>query len=190
MAKAFSTTQVAQILGVAVGSVANWVDQGQLKAGRTPGGHRRVVREDLIEFLHRQKFPVPPELLPSPPTILIVDDESSVTKWIAAEIKEKCPDLEILEAHNGFAAGEFVGLAKPDVVILDLRMAGMDGFEVCRRIKAKKETKDIAVIAMTAFPSPETEDQILKCGARKYMVKPLDIKVLLEEIEIALKQRK
>ena len=190
MAKAYSTTQVARVLGVAVGSVANWIDQGELKAGRTPGGHRRVVREDLVAFLRQQNFPVPPDLLPSSPKVLIVDDEASVTKLIGAEIAEKRSDIEILEAHNGFAAGEFVGLAKPDVVILDLRMAGMDGFEVCRRIKAKKETKDIAVIAMTAFPSPETEDQIMECGARKYMAKPLDIEALLEEIDVVLQQRK
>ena len=189
MKKALSTSQVARILGVAVGSVANWIDQGQLKAGRTPGGHRRVTAEDLVEFLRRQKLPVPPELAPLPPKVLIVDDEPSVTKLIAAEITEKHPGFEVLEAHDGFAAGELVGSARPDVVILDLRMAGMDGFEVCRRIKARKETRDTTVIAMTAYHSPETEDRILQCGARKYLVKPLDMGVLLEEIEIVLKHR-
>ncbi len=188
MKKALSTSHVARILGVAVGSVANWIDQGQLKAGRTPGGHRRVTTEDLVEFLRRQKLPVPPELAPLSPKVLVVDDEPSVTKLLAAEITEKHPEFEVLEAHDGFAAGELVGSAKPDVVILDLRMAGLDGFEVCRRIKAKKETRDIAVIAMTAYHSSEAEERILQCGARKYLVKPLDMGVLLEEIEIVMEQ--
>ena len=52
--KMLSTSAVARMLGVAVASVSNWIDQGQLKAGRTPGGHRRVKAEDLVDFLKRQ----------------------------------------------------------------------------------------------------------------------------------------
>ena len=54
-----STFAVASLLEVDPGSVVNWVDEGMLKAHRTPGGHRRVAREDLLAFLREHKMPIP-----------------------------------------------------------------------------------------------------------------------------------
>jgi len=185
MRNTLSTVTVAKLLGVAVASISKWIDAGQLKAGRTPGGHRRVAKEDLIAFLRRQELPIPPELQTTP-RILIVDDEQSVTEWVAMEIKAKHPEFEIHQANDGYAAGEIVSSSKPDVVILDLRMPGLDGFEVCQRIKTKEETKAIAIIAMTAHHSQKAENRILECGARAYFKKPLDITALIAEVESSL----
>ena len=63
--KALSTIEVARMLGVAVSSVSKWIDGGKLVAGRTPGGHRRIEKDDFIRFLHQQQFRIPPELQPS-----------------------------------------------------------------------------------------------------------------------------
>lgn len=189
MRKALTTSAVARLLGVAVGSISNWIDQGRLKAGRTPGGHRRIEVDDLIAFLRKQGLRVPPELAPAAAKVLVVDDDQPLTKWLAEEIKEEYPDCEVLVAHDGFAAGEMVGAHKPQAVILDLRMPGMDGYEVCRRIKSNEDTKDTAVIAITAYPSAEAEKSILDCGARAYLTKPLDLELLLKELADALAER-
>ena len=85
-----------------------------------------------------------------------------------------------------FRAGTIVASQQPDVVILDLRMPGMDGYEVCRLIKAQDTTRHAEVLAITAYPSPENEAKILDCGARICLSKPLDIDRLLEEIEVSL----
>ncbi len=188
MAKALSTSKVARLIGAGVISVVNWINQGQLKAGRTPGGHRRVTVEDLIEFLRRHNLPIPPELTPSAPKVLVVDDEPAVREWIRDEIKERHPDYEVKEAKDGFSAGELVGTWKPDVVILDLRMPGMDGLEVCSRIKARDDTRNTDVIAITAYYSPKVKSEILKCGARVCLEKPLSSDVLLAELEAALRR--
>ena len=185
MRNTLSTVTVAKLLGVAVASISKWVDAGELKAGRTPGGHRRVAKEDLIAFLRRQKLPIPPELQTTP-RILVVDDEQSITEWVAQEIKAEHPNFEIFQANDGYAAGEIVASSNPDVVILDLRMPGLDGFEVCHRIKAKEETKTTAIIAITAHHSQKAEHRILESGARAYFKKPLDIDVLIAEVESAL----
>lgn len=182
----FSTSAVAELLGVAVGSVANWIDHNQLKAGRTPGGHRRVTKQDLLAFVQERGLPVPAGLDPQRPRILVVDDETSVAHWVALEVGAQRPDCEVLEAHDGFAAGQIVGSCRPDLVILDLRMPGMDGFEVCRRIKADPQTQHAVVIAMTAFSSAEAEQMILDCGAQACLTKPLELDVLLQEMERAL----
>ena len=190
MASPLSTTDVARLLHVAAGSVANWIDQGRLKAGRTPGGHRRVEADDLVAFLRRQNLPIPPELVSSTVTVLIVDDEEAVARWIADEIAQVHPDYEILQAHDGFSAGELVGSVRPDAVILDLRMPGMDGYEVCRYIKSKEEARDTAIIAITAYHSPEAEERILACGADVLLTKPLDPHRLRSELDEALSRRR
>ncbi|MCD4824996.1 MAG: response regulator [Phycisphaerae bacterium] len=186
MAGNLSTFAIAEMLHVDPGSVANWIDQGLLKAHRTPGGHRRVVVEDLVKFLREHKMPVPPEIGSTPVRILVVDDEEAVAKLIARAIRAQNSDYEVVEAHDGFRAGTMIATIRPDVVILDLRMPGMDGYEVCRMIKAQEATKHAEVIAMTAFPSPESEKRIKECGARVCLAKPLNLDNLLKEVEASL----
>ncbi len=185
--RTLSTSEVARLVGVAAGSVANWVDRGLLKAGRTPGGHRRIYVTDLRGFLRQQNLPMPAELLENDePLILVVDDEPAVAGWLATEIAAVKPTWRVEEAHGGFVAGQLIGSMRPHVVVLDLRMPDLDGFEVCRRIKGDPTTQNTAVIAMTAYPSAEVQETILACGAQVCLAKPLEIEVLLEEIERAV----
>ena len=186
MAKTLSTFAIAKLLYVDPGSVANWIDQGMLIAHRTPGGHRRVATEDLVRFLRDHKMPVPDELDATPTRILVVDDEMPVAHMIAKAIKSAHPEYDVIEANDGFRAGTLIASKQPDIVILDLRMPGMDGYEVCRLIRAQEPTRQTEVLAITAYPSPETEKRILECGARVCMAKPLDIDDLLKEVETSL----
>ena len=181
-----STFTVAEMLGVDPGSVANWIDSGTLKAHRTPGGHRRVATEDLLAFLRDYKMPVPPELQSGPVRVVVVDDEPDITHVIARAIQAAHPDLEVIEANDGFRAGSLVATLKPDVVILDLRMPGMDGFEVCQLIKSQAASRHARVIAITAYPSEENERRILACGAEKCLTKPLDLDEMIDQLAAVL----
>ncbi len=180
--KNLSTFDIAELLEVDPGSVANWIDGGILKAHRTPGGHRRVVVEDLVEFLNEHKMPIPGRLAQSAVRIVVIDDEPEVTKMIARAIKAAEPDYEVVEVHDSFRAGTVVATLKPDVVILDLRMPGIDGFDVCRAIKSQEDTRGTTVIGITAFASEENCQQILDCGAKMCLTKPLDLDELVENI--------
>jgi len=186
MGKNLSTFVIAEMLNVDPGSVANWIDQDLLEAFRTPGGHRRVVAENLLRFLKEYKMPIPDELKRSPVRILVVDDEPAVTRVIATAIKSAHSEYEVVEAHDGFTAGTLVATMKPEIVILDLRMPGMDGYDVCRLIKSQENTRHVVVLAMTAYASPESERRILECGARACLSKPLDMAVLANQIQAAL----
>ena len=75
---------------------------------------------------------------------------------------------------------------QPEVVILDLRMPGMDGVDVCRQIKSQESTKSTEVLAMTAYPSDDNVEEVLKTGARICLNKPLDMDLLIKEIEASL----
>ncbi len=188
MRNTMTTSTVARLLGVAVGSVSRWIDEGQLKAGKTPGGHRRISRGDLVDFLKRQNLPIPDELADRKTGILVVDDEPSVADWLAGEITEMRPDAKLHAAYDGFAAGELVASESPDVVLLDLRMPGMDGFEVCRRIKSRPGGRRVRVIAMTAHHSEEAESAIRDAGADAYLVKPIELDTLADALDDALRE--
>lgn len=186
MKSTYSTSEVAHLLGVAPGSVANWIDRGQIKAGRTPGGHRRIAVKDLQVFVQQQNLPWPDDLPQSEPLVLIVDDEPAVAQYLAMEIAAAEPTWRIQQAYDGFAAGQMVGSLRPQVVILDLRMPDLDGFEVCRRIKSDPATRTTAVIAMSGHAGADAERKILASGAQVCLAKPLDIDLLLQEVHRAL----
>lgn len=174
------------MLGVAVSSVSKWIDEGKLAAGRTPGGHRRIEKDDFIRFLHQQNLRVPEELQALTPKILIVDDEKAFAKWLAEEIGERYPQSEVSVAFDGYSAGEIVGLVRPAIIILDLHMPDIDGFEVCRRIKSNPLISNAAVIAVTADPDPARAERIISIGACACLTKPLEIETLVAEIDKAL----
>jgi CheY-like chemotaxis protein len=186
LAKNLSTFAIAEKLHVDPGSVANWIDQGLLKAHRTPGGHRRVAVEDLVSFLRQHKMPVPDDLGPTKTRVLVVDDEPAVAQLVMRTLQDSNPEFEIEVANDGFHAGTVLATLRPDLVILDLRMPGMDGFEVCKLIKSQEATKHAEVIAMTAYPTPENEQRILACGARVCLAKPLDMERLLAEVSASV----
>ncbi len=186
MKRTLSTTEVAKILGVSVGSVKNWVDKGHLKAGRTPGGHRHVSADNLVVFLDRQGLPIPPELERAAPKVLIVDSDPVLRQWTAQIIGQARPTLDILEAGDGYAAGVLAVKQRPAVVFLDLRMPGLDGCDVCRRIKADEDTRGAAVIALAGDQDEDVRQSILENGARSCLTKPVPVDVLLGALDEAL----
>jgi excisionase family DNA binding protein len=185
----YSTFAVAEMLGVDPGSVVNWIDGGLLKAFRTPGGHRRVSAGDLRAFLAQHNMPVPPEVATEdgPVRVVVVDDEPELAHLVSRAILAEHPDYQVVEAYDGFQAGTVISTHKPHVVILDLKMPGIDGFEVCRMIKTNEATKHATVIGITAYPSAENQDRILNAGAKMCLEKPLDLAELVRHVVEAVK---
>ena len=110
--------------------------------------------------------------------ILIVDDEPSHRLMLFAHLKS---DYDVSEAPDGFLAVEAVKQRFYDLVIMDIRMPGMDGLEALRQIKAI--SPGIVVFIMTAFQSVETAREALRQGASDYIVKPVDAEELLGNID-------
>jgi excisionase family DNA binding protein len=179
MKRTLSTTRVAALLGVSSQTIANWIDQGRLRAGRTPGGHRRVEAQDLMAFLAARGLPIPDELVDRRHTLLVVEDDPQVGPWLVLRLTTARPDLRVLLAQDGFRAGELVARERPETVLLDIYLPGLDGFEVCRRVKSSPETKDTLVIAMSANNTPDVRDTVLQAGAAAFLPKPVDFARLL-----------
>lgn len=162
-------------------TVIKWVNAGKLDAYKTPGGHRRIEKEDLIRFISQYDMPMP-EDLQEVNRVLIVDDDPEFTEMTAAVLR-KIQNIRLDSAKEGFEAGEKVISFRPHVVILDMKLPGIDGFEVCRRIKEREETAGVKVIAVTAYGTPDDKNRILECGADHYFQKPVKAEQLLNTVK-------
>ena len=116
--------------------------------------------------------------------ILAVDDEDSIRELLELQLKRN--GYETLTAADGQAALEQA--AQADLVLLDVMLPGIDGFEVCRRLKADPSTQAIPVIMLTA--KSEEIDKVLglELGADDYMVKPFSVRELLARIKAVLRR--
>lgn len=119
-----------------------------------------------------------------PSTILVVDDMSSNLAVMVGEL-ERQGHVAIV-AQGGEEAIERAAFARPDLILLDVLMPGMDGFETCRRLKAREDTRDIPVIFMTALTDTPQKLAGFAAGAVDYVTKPLDGAEVLARVQTHL----
>lgn len=118
-----------------------------------------------------------------PPLILIVDDEERMRRVITDYLRIKGYDT--MEAGDGVEALELFGRRTPDLVLLDVMMPRMDGWEACRAIHAQSA---VPIIMLTARGQEEDELQGFSLGADEYITKPFSLKILLARIEAVLRR--
>lgn len=167
--------EVAAELMVTPETVRLWVQKGLLDAELTAGGHRRFKRADIELFArNRRSRGARTEI-----RVLIVDDEPQMVQMLAEAFDYSDLPFVTEIANSGFEAGHKVTSFKPDVVLLDLMMPGVDGFDVCQRISQDRSLGDVKVVAMTGYYSTENVERIKRAGAATCLAKPLD----LDEVE-------
>jgi excisionase family DNA binding protein len=171
----YTTFEISQICGVNPVSVQNWVKAKKLKAFQTPGGHRRIRREDLISFMNNFGIPLPTELMQDLPTVMIVDDEVDILDMLESVMKLDNEGVRVIKARSGIEALLAIGESKPNLLILDILMPGMNGYEVCQKLKENPNTQNIRIAAISGDPSPSVRDRILNAGADLFFTKPLEV---------------
>jgi len=177
----FTTLDIGEICEVNPTTVQNWVKEKKLKAYLTPGGHRRVLREDLVSFMREFGMPIPAQLTDDRVSIVIVDDDEGVRNLLTSIIKGRADSIDVWTAESGVEALLLIGECKPDLVILDVMLPGMDGIEVCKKWKANPATSRVRIAAITGAHEPEIRARVLKAGADLFFTKPLDTTKFLEE---------
>lgn len=110
--------------------------------------------------------------------ILVVDDEEDVRRIVAIALKQLPFPAEILTAGNGIEALKAVEAEHPSLVVLDLMMPQMDGFEVCRRLRENVKTAFIPILMLTARGESETRTKAFLVGTDDYLMKPFEINEL------------
>jgi excisionase family DNA binding protein len=170
--QSFSTSEVAKYCHVTADTIRKWAEAGRIHVFKTPGGHRRIRREDLLRFLRENTIPIHEDLDNSGVRILVVDDEKAVISVIRRFLERSQTPFQIEVAMDGYDAGHQVAAFKPDVIFLDLRLPGLDGFEVCRRIKSSPETAHVYVVAMTGYYEGDVANRVIELGATMLLQKP------------------
>lgn len=117
--------------------------------------------------------------------ILIVDDDLNIQKLLTKMLSRYQYQAEA--ASDGFEAGLKVMEFKPDLIILDLFMPRMSGFEMCKRIKKNSATSHIKILIITGYDTQENKNRIMEAGADDYLGKPLKKEIFLKKVEKLLK---
>lgn len=112
-------------------------------------------------------------------TVLIVDDNAQNLELLEVYL-EDLPEARVLTASNGIDALERIERERIDLVLLDIMMPKMSGFEVCKRIKSNPETRDITVIMVTALNETGDVERAAECGTDDFISKPIDRSALVE----------
>ncbi len=113
--------------------------------------------------------------------ILIADDRSEVVELVKVTLEGE--GYQTIDASDGREALEKIGKEKPDLILLDIIMPRMDGFEVLSKVKKDPKTKDIPVIMLTAKGQKIDKEKGGRLGAQGYIIKPFSPSALLKKIE-------
>ena len=185
-----TTYDIAQYAQVTPRTVIQWINDGKLKAYRTPGNHSRVSFEEFLGFLKKYNMPVPKELtepqIALRKSILIVDDDRSMADAIRRLlVRDNLYDLDI--AYDGFEAGEKFAKKVPDLIILDLNMPGVNGYQLTERIRKELKNNVVKILIVSAVSDGENLKRIIGLGADDFLVKPFSSEQLKAKMDILLK---
>ena len=120
-----------------------------------------------------------------PKKILIVDDEADMRVMFSTRLE--ISNFEVIEAVDGEEGLEKAKKEKPDLIVLDLMLPKINGFEVCRMLKFDDAYKDIPIIVLSALGQQSDREKAVQCGADAYFIKPFDLGLLVTKIESLLK---
>jgi excisionase family DNA binding protein len=165
-----------------------WVKSGKLKAYPTPGGHYKIRRNDLETFIRGNMRHLRVSDAFPKKKIMIVDDDPEMRKLLTKILSRD--DYLTETASNGIDAGIKIMQFKPDLIILDLYMPQMDGFDICTRLKKESNHSHIKILILTGYDPEKNRDRIMKAGADAFLAKPVKNKVLLQHVEYLLSEDK
>jgi len=181
-----SPHQVAELLGVSAATVQQWVDKDELEACTTADGHNRFRPDDVERFASSRGLQLSLQK-ESAQRLLIVDDDTQLSSCLSELLQSIDTPLVTEMANDGFSAGLKVRKFKPHTILLDLKMSGLDGLQVCRLLKADPVTRPIKVIVMSGYLTPETKEDALLAGAEACVSKPINMDELMQVLGLRRK---
>jgi excisionase family DNA binding protein len=145
-----STREAADMLGVALRTVQLWVERGSLKAWKTVGGHRRVVRSSVQKLLDERSAAIASGRPAAEFRLLVIEDDPRLRRLYEMDVPAWRPPVKLELARDGFEGLLKAGQFKPDLIISDLQVPGMDGF---RMIEALRQDPSVMadIVVVTAL---------------------------------------
>lgn len=120
-------------------------------------------------------------MAPHKPKIIIVDDDRETRELLALALQME--DFEVTQAANGLRLISTLHVDQPDLILLDVNMSWIDGFELCRAVRKNEDFKDIPVIFISARSSSADVKRGIEAGAADYFTKPVELPTLIARIK-------
>lgn len=195
--KTFCTSaEAAQILGVALRTVQLWSEAGLLQAWKTSGGHRRISRESVQRLLVGQNKRASdrpssapsaalPAAEPTPLNIMVVEDDAALRRLYEIKLRRWPMQPTVTTAGDGYEALIRLGQSKPDLLILDLGMPGMDGFRMLQTVRDTPELSGMSVIVVSGLDAAEIQNRGGVPAGVRVLPKPIpfqELQTLAEQI--------
>jgi excisionase family DNA binding protein len=185
--KVLTTGEAAKYCGVNFRTIIRWIERGELEAYKLPGrGDHRIQVADFVAFLQKNKMPVPDSLQSATTDnnlVLVIEDQPEMAAALRRVLMRHGFEVEV--AKDGFHAGTLLSSLKPVLVTLDLKMPGMDGYQVLEFIRNHKDHADTKVLVISA-ENQEGLDRARALGANAVLPKPFDNDVLIQNVEALL----
>ena len=151
-----STAQAARPLGLSLGAVQQMVESGALAGWKTAGGHRRIRQDSVDALLARARAPAAPVRSSGDRVrVLVVEDDQLLQNIYRETFLTWSLPLDVHLMDHGLDALVEVGREPPDLLIADLRIPGIDGFEMIRRLRDNPLSSDIAIVVVSALGPKE-----------------------------------
>ncbi len=178
----YTTYEVSNFVGVSLPTVVNWIKANRLKAHRTPGGHRRISRDELTSFIRRYAMPMPPELASDGETakVLVVHTNTEASK-LAALVEEA--GFVVATATSALDVGIMAAEWKPDLLLTDLGTSAVDAWTIVASLQASAVGSSVAAVALSG-----TRDEALQKRAKEagYLGELLPKKPAVELLKAAV----
>jgi two-component system OmpR family response regulator len=189
--KPLSVGQVAEICRVSKKTVLNWIYDGGLKAFTTYGGHYRIWPANVKKFLDSTGMDIPFDYVDDRTThILIIDDDIDFSNILRSAIVAELPEVEVATTDDGYEGLMLIGELKPQLVILDIKMPKLDGFQVLEMLRGRKAEHELKVLVVTGYLDPETRQQLSKTIADHWIDKLSDITTMIKTIAAYVRSEK
>ena len=180
-----TTREAGEALGVAVRTVQLWVESGVLPAWRTAGGHRRIARSAVEKLQVERSRVIQPgissgaSIVAPALRLLLVEDDPDLLRLFTLMVEGWDFPVELSTAANGFEGLVRIGQLRPDMVVTDLNMPGMDGFQMLRALKKPGSGfDDLDIVVVTALSPADVRDRGgLPTGVRMFQ-KPVPFESL------------
>ena len=170
------TNYAAKLLGLSVGTIHKLVDNNQLTAWKTKGGHRRILIQSIRKFQEENNISsevVNPPDIDKRLRVLLVEDDDITREMLLNICNNSASSLDCTALSSGVEALIDIASIQPDILVTDLDMPGVDGFELVRILQMNTQFKGLAILALSAMSSDEIEDRGGIPEGCVYMQKPI-----------------
>ncbi len=176
-ADTFSTRDAAKLLGVSVRTTQIWVEEGHLRAWKTPGGHRRILRDSIEAILRKRQW----ESVGSAEVfdILLVSSDALQDRTLQSRLLAVQRALHVRVARNGTEALLRIGEHRPQLLVADLDMPDAEGFQLLSTLGATAFKKPMQIVVITALDDHEIAERGGFPPGVALIQKPLNVAALL-----------